>query len=146
MRLVWFVIGLVLALAGLLELRFVPAKSVRAADNGQDPPGFHREVVGNNLISIKPLVESVPDQRPVRRMSEEDLQRLELEKNRSGIPRLPDKDERELQREAAADGRPARLLSETERRRLEENRNRPGPRLVYRPAPGQGEDRIEEIQ
>ena len=134
------VIGLGLALAGLLQIGLAPTQSIRAADNQQESTKFQREVVGGRLVSIRPVADPIPDQRPVRRISEEDVRRWELDKSRPGVPRLPERTS-----ETAGDGRPVRRQPETELRRLEEEKNRPGLRLVYRPAPGQGEPVVQVI-
>jgi len=138
------VIGSGFALAGLILIGSMPAKSIHVADKGQDSPGFYREVIGGRLMSIKPLAAPLPDHRPARSMSEEDLQRLEFEKSRSGVRRLPDKDEREFKPEVASDPRPVRV--QTEQRTMGQENNRAGRRLVHRPAPEQGTDEVEVIR
>jgi hypothetical protein len=142
MKLVLPVIGSGLALAGLMLIGFVPAKSIHANDKGQDSPGFYREVRGGRVISVKPLMVPVPDQRPVRRMSGGDIQRLEFEKVRSGVRRLPDKDEREFERQIASDRRSVRL--QTEQQLAEQEKNRRRQHLVHRSAPEQGQG--EEVE
>ncbi len=137
--------GLGLAFAGFVVITFVPAKSVRAADDGQETPGFHREVAGNRLISIKPLVEPVPEPRPVRRISEEDIRRRQMEQARPGFARLPERNERDLERDAASDRRPVRLPDAYLHRAGEES-NRSGLRLIHRPEPGQGVDEVEVVR
>jgi hypothetical protein len=145
MKLVLRVIGSGLALAGLALIGFAPAKSLHATDGRQDIPGFYREVRGGRLVSIKPLAAPVPDERPVRRMSEDEIQRLEFEvdKARLRVPRLPDRDERELERQVASDRRPVRLQIKQQPTEQEKNRSR--LRLIHRPAPEQGPDEVEVI-
>lgn len=144
MKLALRVIGAGLALAGVMLIGFVRVKSIHAGGKAQDSPGFYREVRGGRLISIKPLDAPLPDERPVRRMSEDDIQRLEFEKARPGVRRLPDRDERELERAAASDRRPMRL--QIEQQPMEQGKDQRRLRLVHRPAPGQGRDEVEAIQ